>query len=200
MIYISQILKNTLNIYGAVCQLYLDKTKRKKKFFKFPRSFQKRHGGLLHVVRAILQPEWHRIHRNTPFWDGASGLPWFPTPMAHWWLAEPCPSTSRDHRWLLPWEAHSFSAALPSNRARRILWWWIESQFALKEVVKSPGLKAVSFVKYSVYKAMLKIHWRLIELQQLKNLLVRGLQRSGLKERQKIRPESLQEAGQWGWN
>ena len=75
-----------------------------------------------------------------------------------------------------------------------------DSQFALKEVVKSPGLKAVSFVKYSLYKAMLKIHLRLIELQLLKNLLVRGLQRSGLKERQKIRSESHQETGQWGWN
>ena len=50
---------DTLNIYGAVCHLYLHKTEREKKNFKFPTSFQKRHGGLLHVVRATLQPEWH---------------------------------------------------------------------------------------------------------------------------------------------
>lgn len=53
----------------------------------------------------------------------------------------------------------------------------------------------MSFVKYSPYKAMLKIHLRLIEMRLLKNLFVRGLRRSGLKEWQKVRPERKSSGG-----
>ena len=57
MIYISQIIMYTFNVYGAVCQLHLDKTERKKIFLSSKEASRKGMECFCIQLEQTLQPE-----------------------------------------------------------------------------------------------------------------------------------------------